>query len=137
VALANDGRGVAGPWWWRHWSSLELGSPSPLVSETHRVFILRGLEHERNPISILTAVEGWRGSAVRPTLGDGEQLLRGFSIPKGGFPSFLALSSSSFQVQLPREVADWCVRRPLRVLWVRIKIQRNQATIYRVAGTSA
>jgi hypothetical protein len=57
VAPANDGRSVAGPRWWRHWSSSELGSPSPLVSKTHRVFILRGLEHERNPISILTAVE--------------------------------------------------------------------------------
>jgi hypothetical protein len=65
---ANDGRGVAGPRWWRHWSSSELGSPSPLVSETCRVFILRGLEHERNPISILTAVEidgGRLASAAR------------------------------------------------------------------------
>jgi hypothetical protein len=57
VAPANDDRGVAEPRWWRHWSSSELGSPSPLVSETRRVFILRGLEHERNPISILTTVE--------------------------------------------------------------------------------
>jgi hypothetical protein len=61
VAPANDGRDVAGPRWWRHWSSLELGSPSPLVSKTHRVFILHGLEHERNPISILTAVEIYGG----------------------------------------------------------------------------
>jgi hypothetical protein len=57
MAPANDGRGVVGPRWWRHWSSSELGSSSPLVSETRRVFILRGLEHERNPISILTVVE--------------------------------------------------------------------------------
>jgi hypothetical protein len=68
VAPANDGRGVAGPRWWCHWSSSELGSLSPLVSETRRAFILRGLEHERNPISILTAVEidgGRLASAAR------------------------------------------------------------------------
>jgi hypothetical protein len=41
VAPANGGSGMAGPLWWLHCSSVELGSPSTLVSGTHQIFILR------------------------------------------------------------------------------------------------
>jgi hypothetical protein len=90
MALANDGRGVAGPRWWRHWSSSELGSPIPPVSKTRRVFILRGLEHERNPISILTAVEIEGGRLA--------------SVVRFGQP--LATASSSFESSPARRVGS-------------------------------
>jgi hypothetical protein len=81
--------------------------------------------------------ESSRRRGLCSKIGDGEQLPRGFSGPKDGFPSFLALSSRSYPVQLLREAANWCPRRPLRVLGFdpkRTKIRAPWPPIYKGFG---
>jgi hypothetical protein len=68
--------------------------------------------------------ESSRRRGLCSEIGDGEQLPRGFSGPKDGFPCFLALSSRSYPVQLLWEAANWCPRRPLRFLGFDLKRQK-------------
>jgi hypothetical protein len=61
VAQANGGSGASGTRWWLHWSSMELGSPSPPKSGTHRVFVLRGQSGAgSSPGSFLSGRDGPR-----------------------------------------------------------------------------